>query len=126
MNQAKSKIKEFTDLLVWKEGHKLVLLIYKETNSFPKEEIFGLTSQMRRSAVSVTSNIAEGFGRPTYKDKVHFYYLAYGSLIELKNQLFIARDVGYSKGGSFQDIMDLFISVQKLLQAFISKSKSFI
>lgn len=81
---------------------------------------------MRRASVSVTSNIAEGFGRSTFKDKVHFYYLAYGSLIELKNQLFIARDVGYSNEGSFNNIMDKLVSVQKLLQAFITKSKSFL
>src|SRR3989344_1432910 len=89
------KIKDFTDLLAWREGHTLVLLIYKLTKGFPREEAFGLVSQMRRAAGSITSNIAEGFGRHGYKEKVQFYYLAQGSLIELKNQILIAKDVGY-------------------------------
>ena len=65
----KSKIKSFTDLYAWQEGHKLVLMIYKATEDFPSKEVFGLTNQMRRSVVSVTSNIAKGFGRNTNKDK---------------------------------------------------------
>jgi len=64
------KIKEFTDLQTWQESHKLVLEIYKCSRKFPREEIFGLTSQMQRSAVSITSNIAEGFGRHGYREKV--------------------------------------------------------
>ncbi|MDO9509740.1 MAG: four helix bundle protein [Candidatus Magasanikbacteria bacterium] len=65
-------IKSFTELNAWKEGHKLVLLIYKETENFPDKEVFGLTSQMRRCAVSITSNVAEGFSRITLKDKNNF------------------------------------------------------
>ena len=75
------KIKSFTDLKTWQEGHQIVILVYKITKEFPKEEIFGLVSQMRRAVVSITSNIAEGFGRQTYKEKVQFYYIAQGSLI---------------------------------------------
>ena len=63
MNSEKEKIKSFTDLNVWKEGHKLVLMVYDITRAFPKEEVFGLVSQMRRCSVSITSNIAEGFSR---------------------------------------------------------------
>src|SRR3990167_10939945 len=95
MNNESPKIKTFTDLNAWKESHGLVLFLYKVTKKFPKEEMFGLTSQMQRAAVSVTSNIAEGFGRQTYKEKVQFYYMAQGSLVELKNFIFIVRDVGY-------------------------------
>lgn len=90
-----SYIKSFTDLKAWQEGHKLVLDIYKITKSFPKSEVYGLTSQMRRSAVSVTSNIAEGFSRDTFSDKAHFYIMAHGSLTELQNQIYVAKDVGY-------------------------------
>lgn len=63
------KIKEFTDLLAWQEGHRLVILVYKSTNSFPKQEVYSLIDQMRRAASSVTSNIAEGFGRQGIKKK---------------------------------------------------------
>ncbi len=73
-----SKIKEFTDLLVWQEAHTLVLLVYAATRTFPKEELFGLTSQMRRAAVSITSNIAEGFGRHGYREKIHFFIFLMG------------------------------------------------
>jgi len=66
----KDKIKEFTDLNSWQKSHKLVLMIYKAVMRFPQEEVFGLTSQMRRSAISITSNIAEGFGRQGYKEKI--------------------------------------------------------
>jgi len=78
---SRGKIEEFTDLIVWQEGHKLVLQIYKITKLFPKEETYSLTDQMRRAAVSVTSNIAEGFGRQGMKEKVQFYFLAKGSLV---------------------------------------------
>lgn len=89
------KIHSFTDLNAWKEGHKLVLIAYSLIRSFPKEERYGLCDQMRRSAVSITSNIAEGFSRGTNKDKTQFYYVAMGSLTELQNQMIISRDVGY-------------------------------
>ena len=81
------KIKSFTDLQVWQEGHKLVLLIYKVTKKFPKEELFGLTNQIKRAGVSITSNIAEGFSRQSYKEKLQFYYMSLGSLTEIQNQL---------------------------------------
>ncbi len=89
------KIKKFTDLRAWQEGHRLVLLVYQATKIFPTEERYGLTSQMRRCAVSITSNITEGFGRLSLKEKKRFYDIALGSVLELQNQLFIARDIGY-------------------------------
>jgi four helix bundle protein len=126
MNQdSRSKIKEFTDLRAWQEAHKLVIGLYKESKSFPKEELFGLTSQMRRAAVSITSNIAEGFGRQGYKEKVQFYYLAHGSLVELKNQLLIALDVGYLNTKTYTELNEQLKSAHRLLQGLITKSKSF-
>ena len=95
MNQESGKIRSFTDLDAWREGHRLVIDIYKITREFPKEELFGLTNQLRRAAVSFTSNIAEGFSRNSYKEKLQFYSIALGSLTEVQNQLLVARDVEY-------------------------------
>ena len=115
MENEKLKIKSFTDLNTWKEGHKLVLMIYKTTGEFPKKETFGLVSQMRRCTISITSNIAEGFSRNTDKDKYQFYCVAQGSLTELQNQLLIARDVGYLKESDFQGIIQQTTTVNKLI-----------
>lgn len=120
------KIKSFTDLKVWQEGHKLVILIYQITKKFPKDELFALTSQMRRAAISITSNIAEGFGRQGYKEKIHFYYLAQGSLIELKNQILVAKDVGYIKESELIILADQINFTHRLLQGLITKSKTFL
>ena len=109
------KIKSFTDLNAWKEGHKLVLMIYKQTDSFPSKEKYSLIGQMRRAAVSITSNIAEGFGRITNKDKCQFYSIAQGSLTELQNQLIIARDIKYLKNDDFQTMVEQTITVSKLI-----------
>lgn len=121
----KNKIQSFMDLEVWQEAHKPVLMIYEATRVFPKEEIFGLTSQIRRSVVSITSNIAEGFARYSYKEKAQFYSMARGSLTELQNQLFIARDVKYLNENNFSELSEQSISVHKLLNAFIKKTREF-
>ena len=123
MNNNTKKIKSFTDLDAWKEAHKLVLIIYKITKDFPKEEMFGLTSQIRRAAVSITSNIAEGFSRQTYKDKIHFYFMAKGSLTELQNQLLIAKDIGYVGNKDFINVANQIVVAHKLLNGLIKKSK---
>ena len=125
MNQeVGKKIKEFTDLTSWQKGHALVVTLYKLTEDFPKSEVFGLTSQIRRAAVSITSNIAEGFGRQSYKEKTQFYYIAYSSLIEIRNQLLIAKDIGYISS-EYDNISNQAIEVQKILQGLIKKSKEF-
>src|SRR3989344_1808308 len=95
MDNKNKKIESFKDLIAWQKGHELVLEIYKITKAFPKEEQFGLTNQLRRAAVSLTSNIAEGFSRRSYKEKSQFYSMALGSLTEVQNQLLIAEDIGY-------------------------------
>src|SRR3989344_6564204 len=81
------KIRSFTDLVAWKEAHNLAVSIYKVTDEFPGKEIYSLTDQMRRSATSIGSNIAEGFSRQSRKEKLQFYYTAKGSLTELQNHL---------------------------------------
>lgn len=106
MKNRENKIKSFTDLLAWKEAHKLVLMVYKATKRFPKDEMFGLISQMRRAAVSIVSNIAEGFARQSYKEKVQFYFLARGSSTELQSQLLISRDLGLLNSHDFRKIAE--------------------
>ena len=85
----------FEKLEVWKKSRELVKEIYQLTQSFPNDEKFGLTNQIRRATVSVSSNIAEGSTRQTDKEKARFYELAFGSLIEVLNQLILASDLGY-------------------------------
>ncbi|MDD4998991.1 MAG: four helix bundle protein [Candidatus Pacebacteria bacterium] len=110
-----NKIKSFTDLNAHKEAHKLVLLIYEITKGFPKEERFCLIDQIRRAAVSIVSNIAEGFSRNTTKDKCKFYSLALGSLSELQSQLLIAKDLKYLNQQIFNQIAQQSIVVRKLI-----------
>jgi len=113
------KITSFTQLNAWKESHKLVLQIYQQTKLFPKDEIMGLTSQIRRAVVSITSNIAEGFGRKSAKEKIRFYYIAQGSLTEIQNQLLIARDLNYIDQTTFLEIANQSTVCQKLLCGLI-------
>jgi len=123
MDNEKTKIQFFTDLNCWKEGHKLVIIIYKTTAKFPKEELYGLINQMRRAAVSITSNIAEGFSRQSYGEKVQFYSMAQASNTELQNQLLVAKDVGYFNNDSFEEATSQSVIVHKLLNGLIKKSK---
>ncbi len=118
------KITKFTDLIAWQEGHKLVLEIYRETKNFPKEELYGLRSQMCRAAVSITSNIAEGFGRKSSKDKNSFYINALTSLMELQNQLIISKDVEYIKKESFKKIAEQTVIVHKLIKGLIKSTRT--
>ncbi len=88
-------IQTFQDIVAWQRAHELTLDVYKVTEHFPKLETFGLTSQMRRAAISMPSNIAEGFKRRSRNDSIRFYNIAEGSLEELKYQLLLAKDIGY-------------------------------
>lgn len=119
-----NKIKSFTDLNTWKEGHRLVLIIYKTTKKFPKEEKYALVNQIRRAAISVTSNIAEGFSRKSYTEKLQFYCMAQGSLTEIQNQILVARDVGYLDGNIFKGLAEQTVIVHKLINGLIKKTKN--
>ena len=120
----KLKIASFTDLHVWQEGHRLVVIIYKLTEKFPKDQLFSLVNQMQRCTVSITSNIAEGFSRKGIKEKVQFYYTALGSLTELQNQLLIARDLKFITKDEFTDSANQTIVVSKLLNGIIKSVKN--
>lgn len=122
--EEKIKIKSFTDLVTWQEGHKFVIKIYSLTDNFPNREAYSLTDQMRRCCVSVTSNIAEGFSRQGKKEKLQFYYMAKGSLTELQNQLLIARDVNYLPKEEFSKVISQTVDVGKLLGGLIKSLKN--
>lgn len=118
-----TKITSYLDLKVWQEGKKLAVLIYIMLRTFPKYEQFGLNDQMRRAAVSVPSNIAEGFGRAYAKEKSQFYYIAKGSLSELETQLYIAFDVNYLNKTDLDNLLQQAALTQRLLQGLITANK---
>lgn len=120
------KIRTFKDLIVWQEGHMLVLMVYKVTKKFPKEELFGLTNQLRRAVVSFTSNIAEGFSRNSYKEKLQFYSMSLGSLTEVDNQLTIAKDVDYLTEKEYAAFEEQITIVSRLCNGIIKSSKAII
>ncbi len=126
MNQETEKIKSFTELIAWQEGHKLVLQVYEISKQFPKEEQFGLTNQLRRAAVSITSNIAEGFSRNSYKEKLQFYSVSLGSTTEVQNQLLIARDLQYITEETFSKIAEQAVKVNKITNGLIKKTRAII
>jgi len=117
-------IKSFTDLNTWKEGHKLVLMIYKATRTWPADEKFGLINQVQRAAVSITSNIAEGFSRRYGKEKIQFYHIALGSLTEVQNQLLLARGLGYVDQTRFSEAAAQTVVVSKLINGLIKGVRS--
>ena len=119
--QVLKQMKNFKDLKVWQKAHELALLIYKITSKFPMEEKFGLCVQMRRAAVSVASNIAEGFTRHFVKVSANFYNIADGSLEELRYQLILSRDLGYISLNDFNCAESLSEEVSKMLHAWIGK-----
>ena len=118
------KITSFTQLTTWKEAYKLVIDIYKTTKSFPREEVYSLTDQIKRAAVSIASNIAEGFTRQSKKEKLQFYYMPKGSLTELQNQLLIAKGVGYLSSGDFTPLANQTVTVHKLLNGLMKTANA--
>ncbi|MCJ7728776.1 MAG: four helix bundle protein [Sedimentisphaerales bacterium] len=101
------KTKTFRDLIVWQKGYRLVLEIYKITKTFPNNEQYGLAQQMRRAAVSIPSNIAEGYGRKHKPEYNQFLRLAYGSLLELQTQFLLSVDLGYTdKNANIESLSD--------------------
>lgn len=105
----------FTDVEVWRKAHAWVLAIYKRTESFPRHEMFGLTSQLRRAAVSVPANFAEGFKKQGLADKVRFYNIAQGSLEECRYYLILARDLHYAQT---DDLLGRLDEVGRMLNAY--------
>ncbi|MBI2042366.1 MAG: four helix bundle protein [Candidatus Nealsonbacteria bacterium] len=117
-------MKSFQDLNVWKESHFLTLEIYKITKNFPKEENYGIISQLRRASSSVPANIAEGMGKNTTKELLNFIYNARGSLSETIYHLILSNDLGYIKEAEFDTLHSRYNGLAKGVNVFISKLKT--
>lgn len=114
-------MRDFRQLEVWKEAHSFTLVIYKATRDFPKEELFALTSQMRRACISIESNIAEGCGRATARDYAHFLQMAIGSAFEVDCQLLIAKDLGYIADANVPALSDKIDKIRRQLAKLLVK-----
>lgn len=123
MNTIYKKIYKFTDLVVWQEGHKLVLMIYSLIKQFPIDEKFGLADQLKRAVVSVTSNIAEGFAKKSSKEKNQYYNRSVGSLTEIQNQLIIGKDIDIISQESYLRVTEQSLIVHKLLNGLIRSTR---
>lgn len=117
-------MKDFRNLQVWERSHKFTLDIYSATKVFPKEELFGLTSQVRRAAASIPTNIAEGCGRGSDADFSRFLQVAFGSACEVEYQLQLAKDLKYIDNGLYSLLSDDLSSVKRMLSSLIMKIKA--
>jgi len=113
----------FEDLVVWQKAHEFVLSVYNITKQYPKEELFGLTSQYRRAAVSIAANIAEGYGKKGTNDKLRFYNMAEGSINECRYYVILSKELGYAAKVSSDDLYENLDTVQKLLSSYSSGIK---
>ena len=108
-------LKSYKDLKVWRKSYQLSLLVYKVTSNFPKSELYGLVSQMRRAAIAISSNIAEGYARQYSKEYIQFLSVAYSSASELETQVLLAHDLGFLKEEDFKKVYGLQQEVAKML-----------
>ena len=117
-------MKDFKQLRFWQKTHAFVLELYKETNSFPRDELYGLTSQIRRASVSIPSNIAEGCGRSGDAELARFCQIAMGSASEVEYQLLLARDLEFISVEAHEQLNDQLTEVKRMLNSFIQKLKA--
>ena len=119
------EIKSYKDLLIWQKGIKIVCLVYKLVKSFPHEELYALTSQIKRASVSIPSNIAEGYGRNTDKSFSHFLDISRGSLFEIETQLLIANELGFITNETlYTEILSQIEEESKMINAFSKTLKN--
>jgi len=114
----------YKNQFIWKRAIQLSVNCYKDTESFPKSEIYGITNQIRRSSVSVASNIAEGYGRKSKQEYIQFLHIALGSLRELDTQLIIAKEVGLGDDEALKHLLDEVEEMQSILVSSLNKLKS--
>jgi four helix bundle protein len=117
-------MKDFRELKVWERSHRLTLSIYRATRPFPKDERFGLTSQLRRSSASIPANIAEGCGRNGDPELARFLQIAMGSASETEYHLILARDLEYLKAEVYESLNQELIETKRMLNAFIQKLRA--
>ncbi len=117
-------MKDFRTLKVWEKSHRLVLAIYEATTPFPKNELYGITSQIQRAAVSVPTNIAEGCGKDSDAELGRYFKIAMGSSSELEYLLLLAHDLGYLIEDQYDQLQDNLVEVRKMLNSFIQKLKA--
>ena len=114
-------MRNYRDLEVWEKAHNLTLQLYAKSRNFPKEEFYGLTSQLRRSAISVGANLAEGCGRQTTPELARFVRIAMGSASELDYHLLLARDFGYLQSDDYRSFSQELTRIRKMLASLLSK-----
>ena len=114
-------MKDFQKLKVWEKAHHLTLTLYKETKSFPREELFGLTRQIRRASSSIPANLAEGCGRDSDKELARFIQIAQGSAYELEYHLLLSYELGYLTKPIYFNLKNQTLEIQKMLRSFRNK-----
>ena len=117
-----AKVKTYKDLVVWQKSMDMTAMLYQLVKKLPKEETYALSDQMRRAAISVPSNIAEGFGRSSTKEYLHFLFISYGSICELETQLILSSRINYLSKNETQPVMDLLSEIGKMINAIIKKN----
>ena len=117
-------MRDFHKLIIWQRSHQLTLDVYKASKTFPKDELFGLTSQIRRAVSSIPTNIAEGCGRETNKDFAHFLQISIGSASETEYQLLLAHDLEYINNADFERLTNERVSVRKMIIKYQSELKN--
>jgi four helix bundle protein len=115
------KMRDYRRLVVWSRAHELTMMTYQFTNNFPTDERFGLTSQMRRAAVSIASNIVEGYGRESDRDFARFLHIASGSCCELEYQFVLAGDLGYIDGNDMHQPLTICREVRQMLAGLLNR-----
>jgi four helix bundle protein len=118
-------VRDFKRLEVWRRAHRLTLAVYRATATFPKEELYGLTSQMRRACAAISANVAEGCGRGSNADLARFLQMAFGSASELENHLLLARDLSFLQPADHKRLSEEVIEIQRMLTSFIKRLKAF-
>lgn len=116
-------MKNFRDLKVWQKSHRLTLAVYRATMAFPKEELYGLTSQVRRASVSIPANIAEGCGRRGDADFARFVDIAMGSASEVEYHVLLSHDLGFLDAGNYGQLNDAVTEVKRMLASLIQTLK---